>query len=61
MEYNYEELLSGLIGGAAILAIVLVIFLIAGIIISIIALWKVFVKAGKKGWYSINKYVYRKS
>ena len=53
MEYNYEELLSGLIGGATILAIVLVVFLIAGLIISIIALWKVFEKAGKKGWHSI--------
>ena len=49
MDYNVETILSGIIG----IAVIVFLLFLPLIILEIIALWKLFNKAGKKGWYSI--------
>ena len=53
MNYSIETILSGIFGGAIIFGVILLLLFLPLIIISIIAYWKLFQKAGKPGWYSI--------
>ena len=56
MNYNYNIDYSGfdsLFGGFSILLIVLTIIVLAWVVVTIIALWKVYKKAGKNGWECI--------
>lgn len=56
MNYGYESYdsaLAGLAGGFTALFIILCILLLAVLIVGTIALWKLYKKAGKKGWESI--------
>ena len=58
MEYNYgydPSLAVGNSSTAALSSIVLIVYLISiiGTIVSIIAMWKIYTKAGKPGWASI--------
>jgi len=56
MDYGYESYdttLSGLLGGFTFLFIILGIIIIAAIVVGAIAYWKLFKKAGRKGWESI--------
>lgn len=49
MDYNVETILSGIIG----IAVIVFLLFLPLIILEIIALWKLFKKAGKPGWASI--------
>lgn len=51
MDFDYA--LSGLMGGFAVIAIIIGILTMALVVVSIVATWKLFKKAGKKGWESI--------
>lgn len=55
MDYynNYESTFSGLMDGFAILGIILVVMLIAFLVVTVIANWKLYKKAGKGGWECI--------
>ena len=50
---NYNSTLFGLAGGFTVLFIILGLILLAVLIVGIIALWKLYKKAGKQGWESI--------
>ena len=50
---SYDSALAGLLGGFSVALIILVIFVLAWAVVSIIALWKVYKKAGKGGWECI--------
>lgn len=50
---SYENVFSGLVGGILVIYGIILLIVIVASIVSIIALWKLFNKAGKKGWYSI--------
>ena len=62
-DYGYSdyEAVAGILGGIAIIGLILLLVGLAISIIQIIGLWKVFKKAGKGGWESIipfyNNYV----
>jgi len=51
-DYGYEQAASGL-AGFAIFSLVMWIIVIAVSVVNIIAMWKVFTKAGKPGWAAI--------
>ena len=55
--YDYDTAAAGLVGGLAIVYMIFVIFLyliaIAVAVVEIIAMWKVFKKAGRGGWEAI--------
>ena len=53
MNYDIETILSGIFGGAIIFGIIILLLFLPLIIVSIIAYWKLFTKAGKPGWASI--------
>ena len=53
MNYNVETILSGIFGGAIIFGVILLLLTLSLIIVSTIAYWKLFTKAGKPGWASI--------
>lgn len=50
---SYDSTLLGIFGGFTFLFVILGIILLAAAIVGIIACWKLYVKAGKKGWESI--------
>lgn len=52
--YNdYESTLGGIIGGFAIIFVILGLLLIAYAVVAIIASWRLYKKAGKSGWECI--------
>ena len=51
-----SEILDYIIGGSIILLLVIGIFLIAYLVLYLVSLWKLFKKAGKKGWESLIPY-----
>ena len=53
MDYNIDTFVAGLLGGTIIFIVFALIFVLPLIIVEIIALWKLFKKAGKPGWASI--------
>lgn len=61
MDYNIDYYMSELFSGAIILAIIVILLILSLLVLRIIALWKLFKKAGKPGWASIipfyNSYV----
>lgn len=50
---NYDSTAAGLLGGFTALFIILGLILLAFLIVGTVALWKLYKKAGKKGWESI--------
>ena len=48
-----ENMISTILGGSIILILILGLFVIAFLTVYIIGLWKLFQKAGKKGWEAI--------
>lgn len=48
-----EDLLSIILGGSVIFAFIIGLIAIAAVIVCIVAQWKLFKKAGKKGWEAI--------
>lgn len=56
-----QNLISTVIGGSIILILIILLFALAAAIVCLVAEWKLFKKAGKKGWEAIvpfyNSYV----
>ena len=50
---GYDSTFASLLGGFSVLLIVLAIIVLAWVVVTIIALWKVYKKAGKNGWECI--------
>ena len=50
-EYNYETNGGGIFAG--ILLAVWIVFILAVYVVTVIGLWKMYVKAGKPGWAAI--------
>jgi predicted RNA-binding Zn-ribbon protein involved in translation (DUF1610 family) len=59
--YNDYDAAAGILGGIAIISLIVVLISVALVVLQIISTWKVFKKAGKGGWESLipfyNNYV----
>ncbi len=52
--YNYGQVAtSSLVGAMLVLVIIMSIIGVAALVVLLVSLWKIFVKAGKPGWYAI--------
>ena len=56
-----QEVLTAILGASAILLLFILAVLLASMIVVIVSMWKIFTKAGEKGWKSIipiyNSYI----
>lgn len=50
---NYDSVFSGLLGTISTIAVIIGIMVLVWVVVTIVALWKVYKKAGKNGWECI--------